>query len=76
MQSESTIRAEQGARLVVAVHCAHLRLDQGSAVGWSGVNGGQGTGQTCDLQQGPAAAMEVDCWGWRQWEQGHGALTR
>ena len=33
-------------------------------------------GQTCDLQQGPAAPMQVDCWGRWHWEQGHGALTR
>ena len=30
--------------MVVAVHCAHLRLNQGSAVGWGGGNRGQCTG--------------------------------
>ena len=38
--------------------------------------GDKARGQTCYLQQGPATAMEVDCWGRRHWEQGHGALTR
>ena len=40
----------------MAVHCAHLRLDQGSAVGWSGGNGGQGTGPNMRSAAGTGGA--------------------